>query len=218
MADIVAVGLEAADAGGLAAVSLPRLADRMGLTTTALYRYVASKDELMVLLADAATGDPPTLNPAHGWRACARTWTRAVIAMYRARPWLLDVPLRAPITPQSLRWLETFLQATAVLPLHVTERARCATLLNAHARGVATLARDLSAQVPAYPPAVVGALLPVLAERGYPQVAGLLTVMAEHPEAADDDLTAEGDFGTDRILDGIATLVAARQERDRAHR
>ncbi|SRR6266545_7256436 len=49
-----------ADADGIAAL-LPRLAARIGVTTNALYRYVSSKDELLVLVRDAGWGVPPEL-------------------------------------------------------------------------------------------------------------------------------------------------------------
>jgi AcrR family transcriptional regulator len=207
---VLAAAVALADTGGLAALSLPRLAEELGLTTTALYRYVASKEELVALAADAAVTPPPASDPAAGWRAGARSWTRGAVDLYSARPWLLDVPVRAPVTPGSLRWLEAFLRVTAPLPLHVAERVQCATLLDGHARGVATLRRDLSTGSPAYPPDVVAALLPLLPDRGYPEVAALLAGVGDHPGAAADGLAEVGDFGTDRILDGIAALARDR--------
>src|SRR5690242_10497698 len=42
-----------ADAEGLAAVSMRRLAEQLGVSTMALYRYVANKDELLELMIDA---------------------------------------------------------------------------------------------------------------------------------------------------------------------
>ena len=53
---IVAAAVELADAGGLAALSMSRLAEKLGFTTMSLYRYVASKDDLLVLVLDAALG------------------------------------------------------------------------------------------------------------------------------------------------------------------
>ena len=42
----------------------PGIARRLGLTPNALYRYIGSKDELVLLLMDAGTGPPPTDLPA----------------------------------------------------------------------------------------------------------------------------------------------------------
>ena len=44
-----------ADEGGLGAVTMARVAESLGFTTMSLYRYVSSKDELVMLMQDAAT-------------------------------------------------------------------------------------------------------------------------------------------------------------------
>ncbi|MDT5111952.1 MAG: hypothetical protein QOE20_3842, partial [Mycobacterium sp.] len=45
---IVAAAIELADADGLGALSMARLAERLGCGTMSLYRHVANKDELVV--------------------------------------------------------------------------------------------------------------------------------------------------------------------------
>src|SRR6186997_127264 len=49
---IVAAAIEIADAEGLAALSMARLAERLGCGTMSLYRHVANKDELQVFMMD----------------------------------------------------------------------------------------------------------------------------------------------------------------------
>lgn len=56
---ITAAAVELADAGGLAAVSMSSVAERVDVATMALYRYVGSKDELLILMAEAALPPPP---------------------------------------------------------------------------------------------------------------------------------------------------------------
>ena len=53
---VVAAAIAVADAEGYAALSMPRIARGLGITANVLYRYVASKDELLVLMTDAAWG------------------------------------------------------------------------------------------------------------------------------------------------------------------
>src|SRR6185312_2685134 len=66
---IVAAGVEVASSDGLAAVSMARVASEVGASTMSLYRYVASKEELLGMMVDAAYGRPPELDPrASGWR------------------------------------------------------------------------------------------------------------------------------------------------------
>src|SRR5260370_23546120 len=54
---IVAGALELIDRDGLAALSMRNLATELQTGTTTLYRYVAGKDELLVLVADAVFGE-----------------------------------------------------------------------------------------------------------------------------------------------------------------
>ncbi|MDX3003565.1 helix-turn-helix domain containing protein [Kribbella solani] len=113
---IVDAALELADADGFAALSMPKLAQKLGLTANAIYRYVRSRDELLVLLADAAWGPAPDLGSTEplgggelprggggGWRAGAAGWTRAMVDRCDVHPWLCDLPIRgAPMTPNLL--------------------------------------------------------------------------------------------------------------------
>ena len=65
LGEVVAAAIDVADGEGLAAVSMARVAHQLGSSTMALYRYVASKDELLLLMSDAAVGPPPAF-PAGG--------------------------------------------------------------------------------------------------------------------------------------------------------
>jgi len=61
-ATIVAAGMALADDEGVAALTMRRLADRVGFKVMALYNHVANKDELLALMVDAVAGevDPPS--------------------------------------------------------------------------------------------------------------------------------------------------------------
>ncbi|MBA2695032.1 MAG: helix-turn-helix transcriptional regulator, partial [Actinobacteria bacterium] len=56
---IVGAAIEVADVDGLAGVSMSKVAARLGFTTVSLYRHVRNKDELILLMQDAAVGAPP---------------------------------------------------------------------------------------------------------------------------------------------------------------
>ncbi|QWF76749.1 TetR/AcrR family transcriptional regulator [Amycolatopsis sp. CA-230715] len=205
--DVVRAGIEVADADGFGAVSMPRIARHLGLTPNALYRYVRSKDELLVLLADTAWGPPPdsVVETGH-WREAMTVWTRAFLERLRVHPWLLDMPSHgAPITPNLLGWMEVFLDGVSGSGLSAADALGAAVLLDNYARGTAALDRDLRQRTPALArPEVLEFLLPRMAERGFPITASVYGGGgyddAELPEA-------DIDFGLDRILDGIQVLV-----------
>jgi len=202
---VVEAAMALADEEGVAGLSLPKIARRLDLTPNALYRYVSAKDELVLLLVDAATGPPPDDLPDE-WRAGAAAWTRALIGRYLARPWLVDLPIRgAPVTPNLLGWLESLLRVLTGTGLPTGDLLSSAVLLDSYARSIAGLANDLAASEapPVQSPEVTGFLYPLLAERGYPLIAAMLM----GGDYADSPVGPDIEFGLNRILDGIEQLV-----------
>jgi AcrR family transcriptional regulator len=86
--EIVRMGIAIADAEGLAALSMRRIAAELGVSTMALYRYVGGKDALVVQMVNEAIGEFP-LGPApDDWRAAITLVARVHWAAYRKHLWL----------------------------------------------------------------------------------------------------------------------------------
>lgn len=200
---IVATGIEFGDRDGFEAISLQKIAAHFGVSTNAMYRYVRSKDELIVLVHDKAVGAPPEL--PSGWRAASTAWVNAQVDLYAERPWLLDIPIRgAPVTPNVMRWMEAMLQAMDGTGLSQHDTLGCLMLLDGYARNYGILARQLGAAVdtPVQAEQVGRFLVPRLMEGGYPMLVALYTNQ-EYEDGLDDDL----EFGLTRILDGMQVLI-----------
>ncbi|EDY54757.1 TetR family transcriptional regulator [Streptomyces sp. SID5470] len=209
---VVEAAVALADAEGFAALSMPNIAKRVGLTANAIYRYVSSRDELLVLVAETAWGPAPDLETGPDqWRAAAATWTRAMIERCETHPWLPDLPIRgAPATPNLLRWTEVLLEALTGAGLSPAESLGCALLLDGYARRIASARRDVrdSSAAPVQSAAVARFLQPLLHEHGYPILASMMTNHEYDDGIGDDDV----DFGLTRILDGIEVLIARRTQ------
>src|SRR5690606_40008644 len=87
---IVEAAIGIADAEGLAAVTMQRVAQGFGFTTMALYRYVASKDDLHRLMLDAVTAGQEWAVAADDWRIGVGQWVHVVSESYDRHPWALD--------------------------------------------------------------------------------------------------------------------------------
>ncbi|MEH3128892.1 MAG: TetR/AcrR family transcriptional regulator [Mycolicibacterium neoaurum] len=91
-AQIVQVGRRHLVTDGAAGLSLRAIARELGMVSSAVYRYVASRDDLLTLLLVDAYDDL-----ADAVDAAARTggWDRRLVALGRAaRAWALDQPAR----------------------------------------------------------------------------------------------------------------------------
>lgn len=135
-ARIVQAAMDLADAEGLAAVSMARIAEAVGYTPMALYRHVSGKDELLLLMSDAVAADLPDIPAGIGWRAGLEAWTRAQIEMGVARPWFLELPLSAAIPgPNRVRWLDQAFGVLREIALPGDEKLAIVGLLAQHVLG-----------------------------------------------------------------------------------
>ncbi len=121
---VIRAAVTIADAEGLAALSMRRLAAEVGLPTMSLYRHVSGREELLMFMMEAvfAANDPPGLSPeADGWRACVEALARLQWAMYRRHPWLAQAinfnrPLLAPRAMAHTEWTMRALDGHGLAP------------------------------------------------------------------------------------------------------
>jgi AcrR family transcriptional regulator len=90
---VVSAAIALADDAGLDAVSLRRVADRLGVTPMALYRHVASKDDLLDAMADRLYGELDLPALGEPWWDALAGLARSTRELLLARPW--SVPLFA---------------------------------------------------------------------------------------------------------------------------
>jgi AcrR family transcriptional regulator len=208
---IVDAAIQVADRDGLDGVKMSTVAAEVGMATMSLYRYVGSKDELLIMMADAATADPPALG-GRGWREYLTDWTRANHDLLLGRPWLLELGQRTPPAgPQALRWLDRALAALADTGLGHGKRINIATTLTGYALRQAALAYAMNGAGAAGDStaglAEYGAILGhVLDPDGYPELTAAVHANAfgVAEEWIDD---ADFTFGLDLLLDGIQVLI-----------
>jgi AcrR family transcriptional regulator len=109
---IVAGALELIDRDGLAALSMRNLATELQTGTTTLYRHVAGKDEVLVLVADAVFGETRLRRPIEGlgWREVLEEVARAMRTVLESHPHVAALLATAvPVGPNSLRARELVL-------------------------------------------------------------------------------------------------------------
>ena len=130
-----------ADAEGLAAVTMQRVAREVGVTTMALYRYFPGKADLVALMIDSV-GDSPLRfgKPSLPWETRLKEWAGRCLAIYRNHPWFLEATSARPTVmgPNELSWLEAALAMLAESGLGPRERHHAFLAIIGHVRGHAT--------------------------------------------------------------------------------
>lgn len=210
---VVAAGVALADAEGLPAVSMSRVAGELGVSTMSLYRYVASKDELLILMEDAASGTPPEgPGPEAGWRPAIASWARDLRGLYHRHLWMLRLPVATPpATPNSVAWMERALAGLRDTGLDASERLGVLTLVSGFVRQQASLVADVEAASRSAGTSVdatmtaYGRLLTRLTDpERFPETTEVLKAgVMSRADGPDDEFV----FGLDRLLDGVAVLV-----------
>lgn len=202
---IAAAAIEIADAEGLTAVSMQRVATALGFTKMSLYRYVPGKTELVALMVESAIGPPPGTG-AGDWRTCLDAWAHALLARMTAHPWTLEATVGPRVPgPYELSWMEMALAALDGCRLNGAERMDAVVLITGHVRGIA---QQAAATAPGQSTEgqLTGVLAALMREHGdrFPAIAAAL---ATSPQDGGDDAFT---FGLARILDGLAALIATR--------
>ncbi|QKW33649.1 TetR/AcrR family transcriptional regulator [Actinomadura sp. NAK00032] len=208
---IVQAALDVARADGLAAVSMARVAKEVGVSTMALYRYVAAKDDLLDLMQDAAYAHPPEAPADKDWRAGLTEWAWAILHALRRHPWVLQMPVSGPpLMPNQIAWLERGLTCLDGTGLAESEKLSVVMLLSGYVRQWAGLSIAVGAAGPDQAARYATTLARVIDPVRFPAVSAAMAAGAVNDEWDDGD--AEFVFGLDRVLDGIAALTQGAAE------
>jgi AcrR family transcriptional regulator len=213
---IVEAAVALAQAEGIGAVSMARVAGELGSSPMSLYRYVAAKDELLALMVDAALGPVPQPAEGEDWRAGLTRWAWGYHDAFRRHPWALYVPSGPAVTPNLTAWLEDGLQSLAATGLPEAQKLSVLLLVSGYVRNEATLAATIGATEG-------GEIMPTwgrqLARLTDPEdFPALHRALGSEAFAQDDAPDEEFVFGLERVLDGIGSLVSGKDAPRRCER
>ncbi|NKQ57528.1 TetR/AcrR family transcriptional regulator, partial [Amycolatopsis sp. K13G38] len=204
---IVAAGIAIADADGLAAVSMRRVAAELGAATMSLYRHVPGKEELVVLMADVAlTEEPLPPDAPPGWHARLRLLAHLQWRACHRHPWLGEaISLSRPqALPRAMHHTEWALRAMEGLPPKMMLYAYLTLMgfVRGSAVGLEAERRaeqDTGMTADEWTDSQEATLRPLLTE----DLPALRRLTAH---AIDFDLDELFDFGLRRLLDGFTSL------------
>lgn len=212
--EVVAAGIATADEEGLAAFSMRKVAERLGLGVMSVYTYVPGKSELIGLMVDEVAGEVEYAPHRGDLRERMTAIARQLWDEYHRHPWLLHVqksrPWIGPHASARYEWQlaaiegigldDLEMDATLAVIAGFTESAARSSIEAARARTESGMSDEQWWEINA----------PVLARLmdgdDYP-VSGRVgtAVGAEYQSIGSPERSFE--FGLARIIDGVEALL-----------
>jgi len=199
-ARILERAVQIADADGVDALTMRRLADELGFEAMSLYRHVENKDDVLEGILDAVLAEIESPAAAGAWDEAIRRSAVSVNDLLARHPWATDV-LMSPrgIRPARLAYMNDLLGRLREAGFSAETTYTAYHALDAHIFGFALWLASHTA----VPPDVVERIAREFPLDDYPH-------LAEHR----DQHLAEGphhdasafEFGLDLILDGLRKL------------
>ncbi len=135
---VVNAAIELADADGFGAVTMRKIADRLGVGTMSLYRHVSDKDALLMAMSDeiGVRFPYPPAGDAN-WRQRALIAADVDWNLYQRHPWVLlaFASPRSSMGPQSLNCLDWLVDGFLELEITTAEATEMALSLWNHIAG-----------------------------------------------------------------------------------
>jgi AcrR family transcriptional regulator len=214
-ADIARAAIEIADSEGFDAVSMRRVAQRLGAGTMTLYHYVRNKGELITLMGDAVMAEVvvPEGELAADWRtALTQIATRSRDA-FSAHHWIFEkMDGDGPPGPNGMRHFEQSLQAVADLDLDKEQTFEVIGQIDDYVFGYSLReVHEAAEHERGWPPDVIDFFKREVATGDYPLIKEFFGDDLEDSfELVIELMAEEGRFerGLARLLDGIEAEFA----------
>jgi AcrR family transcriptional regulator len=220
--DIVAAAVEIADEEGLEAVSMRRIAERLGVGAMTLYTYIPAKSDLYDLMFDRVVGRYEIVFADDaGWRENLELIARGQWEIYRRHHWFAELPwTRVPLGPNILDAYERAVSVVSDLGLSGKDMTEILTLVSSYVHGAARLAVE-AVTLPTTTSiddedwwADVGPVLEAIWDPvRFPTLSSPAMAHAwDQPNTGGyflAEAVASFEFGLARVLDGIETFIAS---------
>ncbi|WP_435242030.1 TetR/AcrR family transcriptional regulator C-terminal domain-containing protein [Streptomyces cucumeris] len=218
LARIVRTAIEIADAEGLSALSMRGVAARLGVAAMSTYRYVPSKEDLVLHMADTAFGEETyPADAPEDWRTRIELGARTLWSLYRKHPWLAQLgsltrPLLVPNLMVHGEWVLGALDGhgldpTRLFDIHVLLYSHVQGLathleMEAHAEAATGQSEDqwMDSRAPALQELVESGRFPTFSK-----------VVGAFEDGYDLRLDALFEFGLKALLDGLAPLIEGQE-------
>jgi AcrR family transcriptional regulator len=129
--EITEAALRVADAEGLDAVTMRRVAAELGTGAASLYRYIETREDLLDLMSDATGAEYEPAQPTGDWLADLIALGEQARAIFRRHRWLAGLTLTRPVIgPNGTALIEDFLTLLQAHPAGIEAKMEAFGMLN----------------------------------------------------------------------------------------
>ena len=202
---VLDAAVELADEGGIDAVSMRKLGQKLGVEAMAIYRHVRDKDDLLDGLVEVVLAQIVLPPPSGDWKATLRDQVMAARRVMLRHPWaprLLEE--RAVGGPAFLGHVDSVLTTLLAAGFSIDLAHHALHVLSSRLFGFQQDIFDDSPKAGAEPPPTPPPPAPALDR--YPSVSRLAQAVSHEGGLGYCDDDVEFEFGLDLILEGFDRL------------
>jgi AcrR family transcriptional regulator len=197
-----------ADAEGIAALSMRKLARALGVEAMSLYHHVASKDEILDGMMDMVFAEIELPSAATEWKAAMRQRAQSARAAMTRHPWAIGLMgSRSAAGPATLRHHDAVLGCCRAAGFTVQMAAHAFSLIDSYVYGFVLQEVNLPFDDDSNLEEVVGEMMLPFSAADYPH---LVELTAEYILQPGYSYGNEFGYGLDVILDSLEAAAAAR--------
>ncbi|WP_373047028.1 TetR/AcrR family transcriptional regulator C-terminal domain-containing protein [Vulgatibacter sp.] len=198
---VLRAAVEAADEGGVASLSMRKLAERLGVEAMSLYHHVANKEEILDGMVDLVFAEFDLPGGRTGWKQAMRKRALSARAALTRHPWAIGLlDSRKNPGPATLRHHDQVLGCLRRGGFSIALAAHAFSALDSYIYGFAMQEQSLPFDDEESLQAVAEHILEGLPADEYPH---LREMTEAHVLKRGYSYAAEFEFGLDLILDGL---------------
>ncbi len=201
---VLGAAIDLADASGIEALTMRRLAQALGVEAMTLYHYVDRKDDLRDRIVDIVVSEIELPPAGTHWKVAVRTTAVSAHAVLMRHKWAAGQMLSVRVRPARLRYMNSILGSLREGGFSPAMTHHAYHALDSHILGFTLWVVGIGAASEDLP-GLAGSFLESLPVNEYPW-------LAEHIEqhlGPRPDEISEFEFGLDLILDGLERLKEA---------
>jgi len=201
---VLEAAMALADAGGIAALSMRRLAEELGVEAMSLYHHFANKEAILDGMVDAVFGEIDFPTSRAGWRAAMLRRARSARAALLRHPWAIGLmESRRNPGPATLRHHDAVLGVLRRGGFSVAAAASAFSLLDSYTYGFVMQEQALPFSTAEELEAMAGEMLGQLPVEEFPYFTELVVQHALKPGYA---YAKEFEVGLELVFDGLERL------------